>query len=134
MKALEDLGFFCIDNLPPALLPRVVEMHSSSSPHRRFGIAIDVRVREYFSHLRESLEWLEKSGYSYQVIFLDCSDAVLVKRYNETRRVHPLLNDNGNTSLQESITAERGSYRKPAKWLTMSSTPQISGPWTCGPS
>jgi len=107
MKALEDLGFFCIDNLPPALLPRLVEMHSSSSPHRRFGIAIDVRVREYFSHLRESLEWLEKSGYSYQVIFLDCSDAVLVKRYNETRRVHPLLNDSGNTSLQESITAER---------------------------
>lgn len=107
MKALEDLGFFCIDNLPPALLPRLVELHSCGSPHRRFGIAIDVRVREYFTHLRESLEWLEQSGYPYQIVFLDCSDAVLLRRYSETRRVHPLMYDNGNTTLEQSIAAER---------------------------
>lgn len=108
MKVLEDLHFFCIDNLPPALLPRLVEMHGQSKTDRQYAIAIDIRVREYFSDLRRSLEWLENSGHSYHLIFLDCSDTVLIKRFSETRRLHPLIK--GQTKAEgiaENITAER---------------------------
>jgi len=91
MKALEDLGMFCIDNLPPALLPRLVELQANQGGKRRkYAIAIDIRVREYFTDFRQSLEWLVQSGYSYHLIFLECSDNVLIKRFGETRRVHPL--------------------------------------------
>ncbi|NMA61981.1 MAG: RNase adapter RapZ [Firmicutes bacterium] len=109
MKALEDLGMFCIDNLPPALLPRLVELHANQGiANRKYAIAIDIRVREYFSDFRKSLDWLVQSGYSYHLIFLDCSDNVLIKRFSETRRLHPLLEGQQNPeSIYEIITAER---------------------------
>lgn len=108
MKVLEDLGFFCIDNLPPALLPQLVELHGQSNVPRQYAIAIDIRVREYFSDLRRSLEWLERSGHSYHIIFLDCSDGVLVKRFGETRRLHPLVKGkNAAESILENIAEER---------------------------
>lgn len=108
MKVLEDLHFFCIDNLPPALLPRLVELHGQSETTRQYAIAIDIRVREYFSDLRRSLDWLENSGHSYHLLFLDCSDAVLIKRFSETRRLHPLVKGQSEPeSIFETITAER---------------------------
>src|SRR5690554_6566416 len=91
MKALEDLGMFCIDNLPPAVLPRLVELQANQGGKRRkYAIASDIRVRECFTDFRQSLEWLVQSCYSYHLIFLECSDNVLIKRFGETRRVHPL--------------------------------------------
>ncbi len=108
MKALEDLHFFCIDNLPPALLPQLVELHGQSEAKRQYAIAIDIRVREYFTDLRRSLEWLEHSGHSYHLIFLDCSDAVLIKRFSETRRLHPLVKGQTKSEgIAVNITAER---------------------------
>lgn len=109
MKALEDLGMFCIDNLPPALLPRLVDLHANQGVEgRKFAIAIDSRVREYFSDFRKSLDWLVQSGYSYHLIFLDCSDEVLIKRFSETRRLHPLLKGQNNPeSIYATISAER---------------------------
>lgn len=108
MKVLEDLEFFCIDNLPPALLPRLVELHVQSQSARQYAIAIDIRVREYFSDLRQSLEWLEGSGHSYMIIFLDCSDSVLIKRFSETRRLHPLIKGKTEAeSIFASIAEER---------------------------
>lgn len=108
MKVLEDLHFFCIDNLPPALLPRLVELHGQSKAARQYAIAIDIRVREYFSDLRRSLEWLETSGHSYGIIFLDCSDAVLIKRFSETRRLHPLVKGQTKSEgIAKNITTER---------------------------
>lgn len=108
MKVLEDLHFFCIDNLPPALLPRLVELHGQSDSTRQYAIAIDIRVREYFSDLRQSLEWLENSGYSYHLVFLDCNDPVLIKRFSETRRLHPLVKGQTNPeSIFENIATER---------------------------
>lgn len=105
MKCLEDLGFFCIDNLPPSLLPQLVELHEGADKEgRRFAVAIDVRGQEYFRLLFEALDWLQKSEYSHQILFLECSDAVLVRRFSETRRRHPLA-DTG--SLYESIARER---------------------------
>ena len=108
MKVLEDLHFFCIDNLPPDLVPRLVELHGQSQAARQYAIAIDIRVREYFTDLRSSLEWLEKSGHSYHLIFLDCSDMVLIKRFSETRRLHPLVKGQTKAeSIAENIAAER---------------------------
>ncbi|HHY10950.1 MAG TPA: RNase adapter RapZ [Firmicutes bacterium] len=108
MKVLEDLYFFCIDNLPPALLPRLVDLHGQVKQARQFAIAIDIRVREYFGDLRQSLAWLENSGYSYHVIFLDCSDSVLIKRFSETRRLHPLVKGQATPeSISENIAEER---------------------------
>lgn len=108
MKVLEDLHFFCIDNLPPSLLPRLVELHTQTDRSRQYAIAIDIRVREYFSDLRQSLKWLENSGHSYHLIFLDCNDTVLIKRFSETRRLHPLVKGQTNSeSIYENIAAER---------------------------
>lgn len=109
MKALEDLGMFCIDNLPPALLPRLVELHAQpSAKKRKYAIAIDIRVREYFSDFGKALEWLVQSGYSYHMVFLDCSDNVLIKRFSETRRIHPLVEGQEiPKSIYETIAAER---------------------------
>ena len=112
MKVLEDLHFFCIDNLPPALLPRLVALHVQGQTDRQYAIAIDVRVREFFGDLRRSLEWLEQSGHSYIIIFLDCADEVLIKRFSETRRLHPLVKGKTEAeSIFRSIAEERNSWQ-----------------------
>lgn len=108
MKVLEDLGYFCIDNLPPSLLPQLVELHSQSGQNRKYAIAIDIRVREYFSDLRKALNSLDNSGYAYFLLFLDCSDSVLIRRFSETRRLHPLHQHHETPeSIGASIQAER---------------------------
>jgi len=108
MKVLEDLGFFCIDNLPPSLLPQLVELHFQTGQNRKYAIAIDIRVREYFSDLQKALAWLDQKGYRYFLLFLDCSDAVLVRRFSETRRLHPLHQSLDTAeSIEGTIAAER---------------------------
>jgi len=104
MKALEDLGFFCIDNLPPVLLQKIIELQADSSDQRRYAIAMDIRGQEYFKQLEEALDWLEHTGYDHRIIFLECSDSVLVRRFSEVRRAHPLA---GKGSIYESIALER---------------------------
>ncbi|MGI6131664.1 MAG: RNase adapter RapZ [Bacillota bacterium] len=104
MKALEDLDFFCIDNLPPSLLPQLVELHAGAAEHRKYAVAMDVRGKEYFGHLVDALNWLARSEYHYTVVFLECRDSVLVRRFSETRRQHPL---SGAGSIYDSIALER---------------------------
>jgi UPF0042 nucleotide-binding protein len=95
VQSLEDLGFFCIDNLPPILLPKFVDLlEQSEGKLRRVALVIDLRGREFFSSLFESLDMLEKThGIQYQILFLDADDQTLVRRYKETRRRHPLSKD-----------------------------------------
>ncbi|SMO65322.1 RNase adapter RapZ [Melghirimyces algeriensis] len=92
MQSLEDHGYFCIDNLPPALLSKLAELlKGTGSQLRKAALVIDLRGREFFSSLFESLDTLEKHhGILYQILFLDASDQTLVRRYKETRRRHPL--------------------------------------------
>jgi len=104
MKALEDLDFFCIDNLPPSLLPQLVELHADTAEHRKYAVAMDVRGKEYFGHLVDALNWLARSEYHYTVVFLECRDSVLVRRFSEARRQHPL---SGTGSIYDSIALER---------------------------
>lgn len=94
VQSLEDLGFFCIDNLPPILLPKFAELlEQSKGKIRKAALVIDLRGRDFFSSLFESLDQLEMNGIHYQILFLDANDQTLVRRYKETRRRHPLSPD-----------------------------------------
>ncbi len=105
MKSLEDLDFFCIDNLPPQFLPQLAQLAELAAERgQRFAVAMDARSREMFDDLGKHLDELDAAGVKYRVLFLDCSDDVLVRRYSETRRRHPV---SGGRSLFEQIAAER---------------------------
>ena len=106
MRYFEDSGYFCIDNMPPILIPKLLEIFSAASSKKdnKIALAIDMRVGDMISGLMEQVESLKKSGYKCEILFLDASDATLVKRYKETRRSHPVQSNNG---LLESIRIER---------------------------
>ncbi len=105
MKVFEDLGFFCVDNLPPALLPKFAELCLQSDGRvRKAAIAIDVRGGEFFDDLFAALTQLEEMGFAYEILFLEAADDVLVRRFEETRRKHPLGQVGG---VLEGIRAER---------------------------
>ncbi len=100
---LEDLGFFCVDNLPPALVPKFAEIvRESQGRIRRVALVMDVRGGEFFNSLDEALAALDAMGVRYQILFLDASDEVLVRRFEETRRKHPL-----GGSILDGIRSER---------------------------
>jgi len=91
MKSLEDMGFYCVDNLPPTLITKFAELcYQTNSAVDKVALGIDIRGRKFFEKLHESLNFLTKEGYNYEILFLDCADEVLVKRYKMTRRNHPL--------------------------------------------
>src|SRR3954452_1037070 len=92
IQSFEDLGFFCVDNLPPTLLPKFLElMKESGNKMNKVALVMDLRGREFFDHLFKALDDLaETSWVSPQILFLDADDSSLVRRYKETRRSHPL--------------------------------------------
>ncbi|MDN4526216.1 RNase adapter RapZ [Fictibacillus fluitans] len=92
MQSFEDLGFFCVDNLPPALLPKFVElMEESDGKLNKVALVMDLRGREFFDQLFTTLDQLPvHSHIQPQIIYLESKDAALVRRYKETRRSHPL--------------------------------------------
>lgn len=92
IQSFEDLGFFCVDNLPPTLLPKFLElMKDSTNKMNKVALVMDLRGREFFDHLFKALDDLaETSWVSPRILFLDADDSVLVRRYKETRRLHPL--------------------------------------------
>ena len=93
LRALEDLEFYCVDNLPPALLPQLVNavIEDGGSQRMRIAVGVDVRNRgRDFEQMPTVLSELAAAGVQVHLIFLDCSDEVLIKRYSETRRRHPL--------------------------------------------
>jgi UPF0042 nucleotide-binding protein len=94
VQSFEDLGYFCVDNLPPALIPKFVELiEGSNGKMNKVALVIDLRGREFFEHLFEAIDSISlslKLNYKLQILFLDAKDAKLVQRYKETRRSHPL--------------------------------------------
>lgn len=92
IQSFEDLGFFCVDNLPPTLLPKFLElMGDSGNKMNKVALVMDLRGREFFDHLFKALDDLaETSWVTPQILFLDSDNATLVRRYKETRRSHPL--------------------------------------------
>ena len=106
MRSLEDMGFYCVDNLPPTLIPKFAELcYQSNSTIDKVALGIDVRGRKFFEALHESLNTLRKDKYPFEVLYLDCSDDILLKRYKMTRRNHPL---SINRQIPEGIKIERG--------------------------
>ncbi|MHB8064890.1 MAG: RNase adapter RapZ [Ruminiclostridium sp.] len=88
---LEDIGFFCVDNLPPALIPKFAEISAQSEGKmEKIALVIDIRGGELLHDLFPALAEVKQSGFSYEILFLEADDEVLVKRYKESRRQHPL--------------------------------------------
>jgi UPF0042 nucleotide-binding protein len=100
---LEDLGFFVIDNLPPALIPKVAEL-GRDRQGSRFALVVDTRAGEYLPDLESALAELRETGARTRVLFLDASDEVLVRRFDETRRRHPVADSH---RVSEGIARER---------------------------
>src|SRR6476646_872564 len=100
----EDLGFFVIDNLPPALIPKVVELAQGREELRRFVLVVDVRSGAFMNDLDGALVELGNQGVRTRVVFLDAADDVLVRRFEETRRRHPLAN---SERVIDGISRER---------------------------
>lgn len=104
-QALEDQGFFVVDNLPLVLLPEFMELPQQSvGPATPVAVVIDIRNQDYLSRYQEILHQIEAAGHKVDVLFLDAADDVLVRRYSETRRRHPL---NQKEGVMESVRQER---------------------------
>ncbi len=105
IRYLEDLGFFCVDNLPPRLIPKFAELcHQSEGKVENVAVVVDIRGRGFFDELLECLYSMKDAGYSYEILFLDASDKVLIKRYKESRRMHPLVKEG---RIIQGISLER---------------------------
>jgi len=108
-KSLEDLGFFVVDNLPPSLLPTMVDLGSrSQGAVGRIAVVVDVRSRAFTSDLRTALDEIERHGVRPRVLFLEATDDVLVRRFESVRRPHPLQ---GEGRLVDGIVRERQLLR-----------------------
>jgi RNase adapter protein RapZ len=109
-KCLEDLGWFVVDNLPPSLIPTMVDLGARSQGSvARIGVVVDVRGRKFFDDLLTSLEELEKRGVRLRVVFLEASDDALVRRFESVRRPHPLQ---GDGRIVDGIERERDLLRE----------------------
>ena len=106
LKCLEDLGFYAIDNLPPSLLVNIpdISVGAGKSPER-VAVVMDVRSGRSFEELFSALEGLRNTGVGYTIVFLDASDDVLVRRFSQTRRIHPL--DGEGLRVADTIAEER---------------------------
>lgn len=114
MHAMEDIGFFCVDNLPPALIPVFYDLCTKSEGMMgRLAVVTDTRGGELFKSFFSAMESLKRDKKPYKILFLDSSDAVLVRRFKETRRKHP-LSDDLNGSLEQAVKLER-EMLKPVK-------------------
>lgn len=117
-RYLEDLGYFCVDNLPPVFIPKFMELCSHAS-HRvsRIVFVVDTRSREFFDNLLQVLEEMDKADREYEMLFMDASDDVIIRRYKETRRSHPMA---PASRISEGVAKERSrlaAVRKKATYV-----------------
>lgn len=110
INALEDAGFFCIDNLPVILLPKFLELRTeTNSEITKLALVMDLREKEFLQRYPEIFQKLRNEGYLFEILFLEASTEVLLRRYSQTRRKHPLSE---GKSLPEGIQAEREALRE----------------------
>ncbi|MDU5109073.1 MAG: RNase adapter RapZ [Clostridium sp.] len=109
-RSLEDMGYFCVDNLPPKLIPKFAEACvQSQGKIDKVALVIDIRGGIFFDDLFESLNYLKAQEFKYEILFLDASDEVLVKRFKESRRSHPLA---PGSRIITGINEERKKLRE----------------------
>lgn len=105
LHALEDMGFYCVDNLPPLMLRAMAEMcQKAQKTIDRVAVVVDIRGGAFFEGIEQALEDMRELGIDYEILFLDASDEELVRRYKETRRAHPMGNEE---RIIRSIQRER---------------------------
>jgi UPF0042 nucleotide-binding protein len=110
VRNLEDLGFFCVDNMPPTLIPKFAEAcYQTEGRIDKIALVIDIRGGKFFDDLFISLNYLKEQGYNYEILFLDANDEALIKRFKESRRKHPLAPDG---RVLNGIDLERNKLRE----------------------
>lgn len=118
MAAFEDAGFFCIDNLPPQMIPATADLFAlEGSKVERFAVVSDVRGGKYFEEIDGCLNELDSKGIIYRLLFMEASDEVLLRRFKETRRPHPL---SSSGDIPEGIRRERkllSALKARADWV-----------------
>ncbi|MGI6106615.1 MAG: RNase adapter RapZ [Lachnospiraceae bacterium] len=111
MNFLEDFGYYCVDNMPVPLISTFISlaMTSSGKEYQRIALGIDIRSRKNLPRLAGVIDELKQDNVGCKILYLDAPDDVLVKRYKETRRTHPLAADGGKMRIEDAIAAERKS-------------------------
>ena len=110
-NALEDMGFYCVDNVPPAIIPSFIDLSAKSGVElQKIAIVTDVRGGIMFSEISDVLNGLKAANVDFKILFLNASDEVLIRRYKENRRKHPLMN--GDVSLAQAVKKERSMLEK----------------------
>ena len=118
LKMLEDMGYFCVDNLPVRLIPKLTKIAlEESKTIDRAALGIDIRNLQGLSELDDILDTMKESGYKYEILFLDADSSVLVKRYKETRRNHPLALQGRVDKAIEAERNELGFIKKRADYI-----------------
>jgi UPF0042 nucleotide-binding protein len=108
MRTLEDTGFYCIDNMPATLIPTFVELcQHSTRGLSKVAIVVDIRGKEFLEDFQKMAQDLKNKGHEVRILFLESADDVLIRRYSETRRSHPVGKERG-LSLPEAVREERG--------------------------
>ncbi|MBP5789798.1 MAG: RNase adapter RapZ [Neisseriaceae bacterium] len=105
LKTLEDCGFFCVDNLPPTLLPELAKWHYQNNSDMRLAVSMDSRLGVSLDRFERLSEMAKAAGIEVSILFLDARDETLIRRFSETRRTHPLLKE--QISLEKAIEKER---------------------------
>lgn len=109
LHCFEDVGFFCVDNLPPPLIPTFIHLYTQSEPNNhRIALGIDIRGREFLAQSFATIERLRQSGFGVEIVFLEARDDVLIRRFSETRRPHPLAR---SRPVIEGIAQERDELK-----------------------
>ena len=109
IDCLEDMGYYCIDNMPPALIRSFIDLTANGKGIDKAAFIIDVRGGSLFDDLKESLDELKNDGIDYKILYLEASDSTLIRRYNETRRTHPLAEGG---SVSSGLKKERGMLQE----------------------
>lgn len=129
IDCLEDMGYYCIDNMPPALIKSFIDLTATGKGIDKAAFIIDVRGGRLFDDLKESLDELKKDHIDYKILYLEASDATLLRRYNESRRSHP-LSEGGSVAAGLRKERERlGELRKQADYIIDTSNMKTAQLW-----
>ena len=130
LKTFEDLGFYCVDNLPVALIPTFSELYEEGGEIERAALLVDAREGEQIEKLPGIFRKLS-SEHAATLVFIEASDEALMRRFSETRRPHPL---GQNRTVRREFARSAGGWRRSASWRTWSSIPRNSTSTSCGSS
>ncbi|MBQ2817612.1 MAG: RNase adapter RapZ [Clostridia bacterium] len=105
IRVLEDIGFYCVDNLPPVMIPQFIKTCENSGEINETAVVVDTRGSIFLDGINEALDAVESAGVQTEILFLEATDSVIINRYKETRRTHPM--EEKQMSLEECIAYER---------------------------